>query len=391
MLTGLKFRLVMNKLESELLSKHVGCYRFVYNYYLDQKIQHYNKFNETLPTNECINDLPNLKDEYSWLREVDSTSLQQSLRNLDTSYKNFFKSGFGFPKFKSKKTSRQSFRITNVNNNIRVSNNKIKVGKVGFLRVFKGKKRLTSRLPKIYDIKSATISRDSDQHWYISLTIECENQTSLKLNNNIVGIDLGISNNYTVHYNIGSEYHTDAIDNPKSFQKAEKSLKKRHRELSRKQKCSRNREKSRIYLAKSYFKVKSIRENFNHQLSRSLIDTFQMIVIEDLDLAEMKEHRLGKQVSDLAFYQFRTFLSYKAERFGRNISIVDRYFSSSKLCSNCRTKNPTLQITDRTWTCPSCNTHLNRDINAATNLWQAGVISWNTGNYNIDDQIYQFN
>jgi putative transposase len=253
------------------------------------------------------------------------------------------------------------------------------LNKIGFVNLTRASKTL-KRLPKEYLVKSATVFLNSDQHWYVSVLIECENQTHLPKLDNIVGIDLGIKNNYQACYrNEDGDLEYQTIDNPNAYEKEIKNLSKFQRRLSRKVKGSMNRDKARQKVAKKHFRIKSIRKDFNHQLSKFLINNFQMIVIEDLDLNQMKENRLGRKISDLAFYQFRTYLDYKSKWYGRDLVIADKYFASTKICSECGFKNMNLTLNDRDYTCPSCNTHLDRDKNASKNLYQVGAHLWNTG------------
>jgi putative transposase len=379
MLKGMKFQLDLNEKQETIMLKHVGCCRWVYNDALAKVKEYHQKYGEFLPMFIFSAKLPELKVTYPWLREVDSNCLQQVLSDQHQAFQNFFKHGRGFPKFKSKHRDRQSFRIPNRNNStaIRFQGKQIRIGKIGFVNISRANKQL-KRLPLKYKIKSATVSKDSDQHWYVSVLIECENQIHLPKLNNIIGIDLGIKNNYeTCYLNDVLEYCT--IDNPKSFEKKSRKLQKLQMQLSRKKKGSMNREKAKHKVAKMHFKIKSIRKNFNHQLSKFLILNFQMIVIEDLDLEQMKKNRFGREVSDLAFYQFRTFLDYKSKWYGRELIVSDRYFASTKICAECGFKNMNLTLKDRSYVCPNCNEVLDRDKNASKNLYQLGAHFWNTG------------
>jgi len=377
LLKGFKVQLRPSKEQEVLCDKHVGCCRKVYNYFLDVRKKYYEDFGESLSLKECLQELTDLKKLLPYLQEVNTPSLQQVMRDQEQAYQNFFKGRAQFPKFKSKHRDRPSFRMTNTNESVRFDKSRIKIGKIGFVKISRANKQL-KRLPSTFKIKSTTVSKDSDQHWYASVLIECENQAPLPELDNIVGIDLGIKNNYqTCYFDEKQEYHT--ITNPKAYEKESKKLEKLQQRLSRKAKGSKNREKAKIKLAKKHFRVKSIRSDFNHQLSRFLIDNFQMIVIEDLDLDQMKQNRLGQKISDLAFYQFRTFLDYKSKWYGRDLVIADKYFASTKICGKCGFKNMNLTLKDRSYTCPGCNFQLDRDENAALNLYQLGVHKWNTG------------
>jgi putative transposase len=390
-LKGVKLRLKLNKDQEIVMNKHVGCCRFVYNHALADGKEYHEIYNSFLPINMLITELPALKKEFHWLKEVDSTALQQILRDQNQAFQNFFKHKSGFPKFKSKHRDRPSFRLTNTNESIRIQNQKIKLSKIGFVSITRANKQL-KRLPLNYKIKSVTVSKDTDQHWYASVLLECENQAHLPKCDDMVGIDLGIKNNYKACFTQEKIYMFETIDNPKAYDAEFKKLKKLQQRLSRKVKGSKNRDKARIKLARQHFRIKSVRSNFNHQLSKFLINNFQTIIIEDLDLDEMKKNNLGRKISDLAFYQFRTFLSYKASWYGRDLVIADKWFASTKICAECGYKNMSLKLSDRQYTCPNCNQNLDRDENASKNLYQLGVCYLGSGEvYNSIEYMFQFN
>ena len=388
---GIKLKLKLNSKQIDYINKHFGCSRFIYNYFLKENIDRHNTKNPKLSLSDMVTSLPILKKEYHWLKVVDSTMLQKTCKNLDTAYKNFFNKISDLPKFKKKYNSYQSFNIINANkSNIRVNiDNTVRVGKLGNLKLVRPKKQLKylNNLSN-YRILSATISRDTDYHYYVSFNIECEPKTFLPANQDKIALDLGIKNNYTAYYEQDTNYNYWYIDNPKSFNKYQNKLAKFQRRLARKEKKSNNYIKCKEKVAKIHFKIKSIRKDFNHQLTSKLIKTFQMITIEDLDLESMKQNNMGKQISDLAFHQFKVFLEYKAKWYGRILNKVNKYFASSKLCNNCLNINSNLTLNDRTWTCQNCNTIHDRDINAAMNLFSAGLIRWNFGITNIDTKTF---
>ena len=391
MLKGFKIQLKPNKEQEELFNKHVGCTRFVYNHFLSIRKNHYEEFKEQYSLNDCLWELTDLKQTFPWLQEVNTPSLQQVMRDQEQAYKNFFKGRAQFPKFKSKHKDRPSFRMTNTNQSVRIQNQKLKIGKINLVSITRANKQL-KRLPLNYKIKSVTVSKDTDQHWYASVLLECENQAHLPKCDDMVGIDLGIKNNYKACFTQEKIYMFETIDNPKAYDIEFKKLKKLQQRLSRKVKDSKNRDKARIKLARQHFRIKSIRSNFNHQLSKFLINNFQTIVIEDLDLDEMKKNNLGRQISDLAFYQFRTFLLYKALWYGRDLVIADKWFASTKICAECGHKNMSLKLSDRQYTCPNCNQNLDRDENAAKNLYQLGICYLGSGEvYNTAEYMFQFN
>ncbi len=391
MLKGFKIQLKPNKDQVVLFNKHVGSCRFVYNHFLNIRKEYYDEFKTQFSLNGCSSELPDLKQTYPWLKEVNSPSLQQVMRDQEQAYKNFFAGRAQFPKFKSKHKDRASFRMVNTNQSVRFQNQKLKIGKINLVSITRANKQL-KRLPIDYKIKSVTVSKDTDQHWYASVLLECENQALLPKLNTIVGIDLGIKNNYKACFTQENIPSFETIDNPKAYDAKFKKLKKLQQRLSRKIKGSKNRDKAKIKLARQHFRIKSIRSNFNHQLSKLLVNNFQTIVIEDLDLDEMKKNNLGRKISDLAFYQFRTFLSYKASWYGRDLVIADKWFASTKICAECGYKNMNLKLSDRQYVCPNCSQNLDRDENAAKNLYQLGIYhTWTGKVLNSADYISLFN
>ncbi len=366
MLKAFKFRLYPNKLQAELINKHLGSNRFVYNHFLAKRIELYKENQKTLTYNQCANSLPKLKKEFEWLKEIDSISLQQTLRNLDLAYQNFFREikkgnkNQGFPKFKSKKDNRKSYRTNVTNNNIRVEGNKIKLPKLGLVKFAKSKE-----VDGI--IKNVTISIVPSGKYFISILCEVPELVKLPASPNNIGIDLGIKD-----FAITSE--AEIIDNPKYYHRYEKKLAKLQRQLSRKKKGSRNRNKARIKVARLHEKITNTRTDFLQKLSTRLINENQIICLEDLNIEGMvKNHKLAKSISDVSWNSFAIMLNYKAEWYGREIVVIDRYYPSSKLCNICGWKYNDLNLSIRNWECPECNTNHNRDVNAAINIRNEGL------------------
>jgi len=366
MLKAFKFRLYPSKEQMILINKHLGSNRFVYNYYLSKRIKTYEENKTTLTYNQCATDLPKLKKEFEWLKEIDSISLQQALRNLDTAYQNFFKEvkkgnkNQGFPKFKSKRDNRLSYRTQNVNNNISITENKIKLPKLGLVKFAKSREVGGA-------IKNATISKVPSGKYFISILCEVSEPNKLPHSPNNIGIDLGIKD-----FAITSD--GEIISNPKYYSKYEKKLVKLQRQLSKKQKGSSNRNKARIKVARLHEKITNTRTDFLQKLSTRLINENQVICLEDLNVEGMvKNHKLAKSISDVSWSSFTTMLKYKAEWYGRQIIVIDRYFPSSKLCNVCGWKYQDLDLSIREWTCPECKTHHDRDINASINILKEGL------------------
>lgn len=357
MLRAYKYRLYPKVAQADLLNKHFGACRFIYNLALETKNYAYESHRKNISSFDLMNQLPELKKDCVWLKEVDSQALQQSIVNLDKAFTSFFKGKTRFPNFK-KKTATQSFRSPN-GSRIRIDDNKIY-----FAKFFDGIKFVQDRI--FYgQIRQATVSKTATDKYFISILVETgkENPKSKTIQEKTsIGIDLGLS-----HFAITSD--GIKIDNPRHLRKSLSHLKFLQRQASKKKKGSTNRKRANLKVALCYERVTNKRKDFLHKLSSKLISDNQTICIEDLNIQGMKQnHKLALSISDASWSEFVRQLKYKAEWYGKNVLMIGRFEPSSKLCSVCGTKNETLTLADREWLCANCSTLHDRDLNAAKNI-----------------------
>jgi putative transposase len=353
-LKAYRYRIYPNKEQRIFFAQTFGV-RFVWNLMLAEKIEAL-KNKQPLPTITPAK----YKEEYLFLKDVDSLALMNAQRNLDSAFKNYFKNPkhYGFPKFKKK--AKQSYTTSNVNNNIKIDFEK------GLLYLPKIKDGIEIEIHRKFRgrIVSATVSRNSSGNYYVSILVELENEDNRKNKtrqpkNKVCGIDLGLKE-FAI---ITDDTRTYKIEHPKYLRKAEKRLK-----------GSKNFEKARIRLAKQYEYVANLRNDFLHKLSKAIIDENQVIVVENLSAKGMQQNLyLSKLISDSGFGTFVRYLEYKADWYGRQFIKVDRFYPSSKLCNVCGYKHKELKLSDRYWTCPICGTYHNRDVNASINLYKVGA------------------
>ena len=353
------YRIYPNKEQQELIGKHIGCCRFVYNLCLEKKINAYKTSKKNLSKFDLMKLLPALKKEQetSFLKEVNSLSLQAAICNLDNAYQRFFKEKKGFPKFKSKRNARQSFQIKQ---NTYVDFDEKKV----FIPKFK--EGIKCRFHRFFDgkIKTSTISRTSTGRYYISILVELDDNNPSKKpidESKAVGIDLGIKTFATLSN--GKE-----IPNPRNLKNALARLKKLQRRLSKKVKGPNNREKARRVLACQYERVANRRNDFLEKVTHQLVTSYDTICLETLSPSNMmKNHHLAQALSDIAIGRFNQLIEYKAEWYGVNILRIGKFEPSSKMCS-CGYIYRDLKLSQRVWTCPNCGRTNQRDLFAANNI-----------------------
>ena len=359
-----KFRIYPNKQQQELIQKTFGCKRFVYNQCLAYKIDKYK--NESISLSRIdLNNWKNqyLKNEYEWLREVDKWALDNAIIDLDSAYKKFFKEHAGFPKFKSKRDNRKSYKTNRSNPRdieIDFDSNKIKLPKLSWIkargiRIFNG------------NIKSAVVSQNPSGKYFVSVLVDTEH-SQMESTGSAIGLDLGIKD-------LAITSDGEKFENPKLIKKYEKKLAKEQRKLAHKKKGSNNWNKQRIKIAKVHEKIHNTRIDNLHKISHKIISENQVVVSEDLAVSNMvKNHNLAKSISDCGWYELTRQLAYKAEWNNRQYIKIDRFYPSSQMCSNCGFINKgTKDLNIREWTCPECATMHDRDINAAINILNEGL------------------
>ena len=370
---GYKYRIYPTKQQEDLINKTFGCCRFIYNQMLSERIGVYEQFKDD--KNQLYTYIykteKQFKEEYDWLKEVDSIALQQSRRCLETSYKNFFQSKgkVGFPKFKSKKNqSNLSYTTVNISNSIRLDETTkyIKIPKLNLVRI-----KLHRQLPIDSIIKHITVSKTSTNKYYVSICVQYE----LNIKENQLDINNSLGLDYSSHdFYVDSD--GDTAKYPKYFRLYQDKLSKEQRKLSHMKLGSNNYNRQKVKVAKIHEKIKNLRLDFLHKLSANLSNQYDYIFVEDINLRAMSQClKLGKSTIDNSFGMFRIILEYKMTERGKIFHKIGRFIPTTIVCSECGSyhKNIVNSLLVREWICPDCNTKHDRDVNAAKNIRLYGM------------------
>lgn len=361
-----KFRLYPNAEQRTYFAKAFGCVRFIYNQMLANRIALYEQYGhdkELLKGNKPRT-YSDFKKEFDWLYEVDNLALANAQINLQTAFQNFFRDkSVGFPKFKSKKSGHASYKTNNQGGNIRIENKRIRIPKVGFVRIVQHR-----QIPDYHMIKSCTISLTSSGKYYISILTEYEwEQPNLMLDKSkAIGLDYSSPSFYV-------DSQGNEAGRPRFYREAEARLAKEQRKLSKMKNGSNNYKKQKRRVAIAHEHVANQRKDWMHKKSKELTDQWDYICVEDINLRGMAGSlKLGKSTNDNGFGMFRTILAYKMADRGKQFIKISKWFPSSKACSECGILHD-LRLSDREWTC-ECGAHHQRDINAAVNIRNEGLI-----------------
>ena len=379
-----KYRIYPNKEQQLKMNQFFGCCRFVYNKCIEWYSAAYKSWKENGTDIGKTPLLTEFKKDHEFLKECDNAALAYSRSNFERAIKDFIKSKngkrngkrLGFPQFKSKHKSKMTYKTCDAHGGIRFIDDKhIKLPKMGLVKCVKH---------RVFDgvIKAVTVEMKPSGKYYISLMVECPNETLLKINKknnynnlNVVGLDMSLSDFVVSSH----EEDNTIIKYIRNYRKNEKHLSKMQHKLSRKTKGSNNRMKSKQEVAILHEKIANQRKDFINKTALYFARKYDVIVLEDINLQNMSRTlHLGKSVNDLGFGEFRSILEQKCKEYDTTIIYADKWYPSSKTCSSCGSINKNLKLSDREWVCTECGTYHNRDFNAAINLEQYFTNQYNT-------------
>ena len=361
-----RFRIYPTAAQCLQMKKTFGCCRFVWNHFLDRRKKIFEESGETLNFAKCCKELTALKKELPWLREADSTALQSSLRALDMAFQNFFRrckkgGNPGFPRFKSKHDHCQSYTTKQNQKTIKVFDNRVQLPKLGLVKC------RVSR-PVQGRILNASVELSASGKYFVSICCTDVQPAPLEKTGRTVGLDMGLTD-----FAVSSE--GIRYENPKYLARSLRRLARLQRQLSRKTKGSRRRDKARRLVARLHEHVRNQREDAQQKLSTRLVLDYDVICLEDLAVQNMEKNRhLARAIADVSWSAFRRMLEYKCRMGGKKLVVVDRFYPSSQLCSACGYRNEQVKnLAMRKWTCPECGQPHDRDINAAVNIKNEGL------------------
>jgi putative transposase len=354
-LKAYKYRIYPTKEQEVLLAKTFGCCRFVWN----KLVENFNNNDETVVDEKTLKETP----EFQFLKEVSNATLQQKHRDFIETKRQFFnkkrKVKLGRPSFK-KKSNKQSFRITKQRFKLDKDKSLVRLEKIGWIKIV-----LDRPIPDDADFRNITVSKTPTGKYFVSILVKQEFK-SIPSTGKVVGIDLGLKDLMVLS-------NGQVINNPKWFRENQSKLKKTQRHLSRKKSGSNRYNKQRIKVAKVYEYTTNCRKYFLHNISTEIVRNFDLIVLEDLNVSGMlKNHKLAKSISDASWSTFVSMLEYKCNWYGKMLLKINRFYPSSKTCSNCGHKEDKMHLSIREWTCPSCDSKHDRDLNASINILKEG-------------------
>lgn len=366
---AIKVKIYPRKNQKELLEKHFGCCRVIYNYGLERKIKTYTETKKSLSVYAIQKEIPELYEEKPWLKEINSQSLQQTLKDLDSAFSHFFKKNNLFPKFKSRKNPKQSFRVPQ-HFEISKDYKSIKIPKLKWIK-FRDK----FNLPKKAEFRNVTILRDGNEYF---ASICYDNKKELPSpkpiqENKTLGIDLG-----TRHLAIFSD--GNKIKNPKHFKKYEDKLATEQQKLSKKEnRETKSYQKQKEKVQKVHKKIKNTRKDFLHKLTTNLVENqdWTSYAMEDLAVKQLEQDNftpMSKAISDVGWRMLRQMMEYKCKEKGKNLLIIGRFDPSSKTCSVCGHIYQELGRNEEEWTCSQCKSEHDRDVNAAKNIKKFALV-----------------
>ena len=358
-----RYRIYPDREQQIMFAKTFGCCRFIYNRMLSDKKDWYEKHHETLRTTPA-----QYKKEFEWLKEVDSLALANVQLHLESAYRKFFREPkAGFPRFRSKHHHKQSYTTNVVNGNIRIEGKKLRLPKVGMVKII-----LHRQMPKAAVLKSVTVTREASGKYYASLLCELPDpeRQGRRINAeeaNILGIDYAMQG-------MGVFSDGTRADYPGYYKTTQEKLAREQRKLSHCQKGSNNYGKQKRRVARCHEKIRHQREDYQHKLSRKIADGYDAVAVEDLDMKALSQClHLGKGVMDNAYGAFLQKLAYKLEEHGGQLIRIDRWYPSSQICSGCGHIHPEVKdLNIREWFCDWCLEYHDRDENAAINIREEG-------------------